>query len=117
MKDITFPCNIGDKIYILKEENCLWGHNPFEEGNACIVCNEEECNYGYYIREKIVIGFRINKHGLWIEAENEDCNAYGYKETVIKHPNGLGSEFFFDKTEAKKYIEICNKHLRKKDSK
>ena len=107
-KELILPCSIGDKIYILKEENCLWGHNPFEEGNACAICDEEECNYGYYIQERTVNGFYIDKFGVWIKTV---CKAWnGQEEQIIKHSKGLGSEFFFNKEEAQKYADICNKN-------
>lgn len=113
MKDITFPCEIGDKIYILKQKSCHWGVKPNENANVCVFCDyyfDNDCDYGYYIQERTVTSFHIDKAGLWIEATHKDWERY--EEKINIHSNGLGSEFFFNKEEAQKYADICNKNLR-----
>lgn len=117
-RDLIPPCKIGDKIYILKQRSCHWGVNPNESANVCVFCDyffENTCDYGYYIQERTVTGFYIDKKGLWIEATHENWERY--EEKINIHSNDLGSVFFFNEEEAKQYAEICNKKIKKEGKK
>lgn len=116
MKDINFPCEIGDKIYILKKEKCYKGGSP-EEGNACCFCklrNTIDCDYGYYVIERIVSGFYINKDGLFIEVSQEVFdNPFVLfpkytKDTIKIWNNNIGKFAFFNEQEATKKAQEYN---------
>ena len=119
-KDLIPPCKIGDKIYILKEENCYKGKSP-KDGNACVFCDYYEtiyCDYGYTIKERIVTGFYIDKNGLHIEADKQDYNnPFGifpkYAEHKIKiWSNNIGKFAFFNEQEAREKAYEYNEEWR-----
>ena len=121
-RDLIPPCNIGDKIYILKKENCFMDKSP-EEGNACCFCklrNTIECNYGYYVKERVVTGFYVDKNSLFIEASREHYNnpfdifpKYG-KDKIKIWNNNIGKFAFFNRQEATKKAQEYNEEWRRK---
>lgn len=124
-KDLIPPCKIGDKIYILKKEYCYKGRSP-EEGNACVFCDfykTIECDYGYYVKERIVTGFYINKNGLFIEADKQEySNPFNifpkYEKDKIKiWSNNIGKFAFFNEQEAIKKAHEYNEEWRNKNEK
>jgi hypothetical protein len=125
MKDITFPCEIGDKIYILKKETCYKGGSP-EEGNACCFCklrNTIDCDYGYYVKQRTVTGFYLNKDGLFIEASQQDHNSpFNVFPKYTKHTikiwnNNIGKFAFFNEQEARKKAQEYNEEWSNENEK
>ena len=119
-KDLIPPCKIGDKIYILKKEKCYKGGSP-EEGNACCFCklrNTIDCDYGYYVKEKIVSGFYVNKDGLFIEVSLQNYNNPfdifpKYEKDKIKiWSSNIGKFAFFNRQEATKKAQEYNEEYQ-----